>query len=340
MARLVPATTEAVLGSDVPFLPLTALALIIEAAFGYPRRLLPVIGHPVMWIGWLISALDRRLNREVSSFSVRRRLGIVALTALLLCAALPAFLIQHFLLLIPLGIVAVGLLGSSLLAQRSLHEHVMAVAAALEHEGLEGGRVAVSRIVGRDPNQLDVAGVSRAAIESLAENFSDGVVAPAFWMALAGLPGGAAYKALNTADSMIGHKTPRHRAFGWAAARLDDLANLPASRLSGLLIVLAAFLMPGASPLRAWRTMWRDAPKHRSPNAGWPEAAMAGALGLSIAGPRSYGGVPAEAAYMGDGRREISPSDIRAALKLYRVADGLLVGLLCLGALLVLIARG
>ncbi|MEP9377793.1 adenosylcobinamide-phosphate synthase CbiB [Aquabacter sp. CN5-332] len=324
----------------MPFFPLTALALLMEAAFGYPRRLLPAVGHPVIWMGRLISALDRRINRENASFAMRRGLGVLALLVILLSAALPAFLVQHVLFMVPLGMVAVALLASSLLAQRSLYEHVASVAAALETEGLEAGRVAVSRIVGRDPNQLDVAGVTRGAIESLAENFSDGIVAPAFWMVVGGLPGAAAYKALNTADSMIGHKTPRHRAFGWAAARLDDVVNLPASRLSGLLVVLGASLMPGASPAQAWRTMWRDAPRHRSPNAGWPEAAMAGALGISIAGPRSYGGVQAEAAYMGDGRREIGAADIRGALRLYLIADGLLVGLSCLGAVAMLIARG
>jgi len=177
---------------------------------------------------------------------------------------------------------------------------------------------------------LDEAGVARAAIESLAENFSDGVVAPAFWLALGGLPGAAIYKAVNTADSMIGHRTTRHEAFGWAAARCDDVLNLPASRLTGLAIVAAAALLPGADMRAAWRAMWRDAPRHRSPNAGWPEAAMAGALGLALAGPRQYGGVPVDDAFMGDGRRDASAADIRTALRLYRTADALLIGLLAL----------
>ena len=156
-------------------------------------------------------------------------------------------------------------------------------------------------IVGRDPDKLDEAGVSRAAIESLAENFSDGIVAPAFWLGAGGLVGGVAYKAANTADSMIGHRTPRHEAFGWAAARFDDLINLPASRLTALLIVIAAYLVKDADPKRAWHAVRRDAGKHRSPNAGWPEAAMAGALGLALAGPRAYGGVVVEDAFMGEG---------------------------------------
>lgn len=204
-----------------------------------------------------------------------------------------------------------------------------AVAAALETDGLDGGRKAVSMIVGRDPETLDEAGVSRAAIESLAENFSDGVVAPAFWMVAAGLPGAAAYKAINTADSMIGHRTPRHARFGFAAARLDDLVNLPASRLTGLLLVVAAILMPGANPAAGWAAIWRDAHRHRSPNAGWPEAAMAGALGLALAGPRVYGGDLVDDALMGEGgRREATAADIRRALRLFRIADWLLIALI------------
>jgi adenosylcobinamide-phosphate synthase len=175
-------------------------------------------------------------------------------------------------------------------------------------------------IVGRNPDVLDTAGVARAAIESLAENFSDGAVAPLFWIALGGLPGGTVYKAINTADSMIGHKTERHAAFGRAAARLDDLVNLPASRLTAVWIVLAASLAPGASPGAAFRAVRRDAPGHRSPNAGWPEAAMAGALGLKLAGPRVYGETLVDDAFMGDGRREATAADIRRALTVYRLA--------------------
>jgi adenosylcobinamide-phosphate synthase len=232
------------------------------------------------------------------------------------------------------------MLASSLIAQRSLASHVKAVADALDQGGLAAGRGAVSRIVGRDPERLDEAGVSRAAIESLAENFSDGVVAPAFWLALGGLAGGVGYKAANTADSMIGHRTPRHEAFGWAAARFDDLINLPASRLTALLVVAAAFLVPGASAASAWRTVWRDARKHRSPNAGWPEAAMAGALGLALAGPRVYGGVTVEDAMMGEGgRREANALDIRKALKLYWAADLILVALFGAISLAILLAK-
>jgi adenosylcobinamide-phosphate synthase len=232
-----------------------------------------------------------------------------------------------------------AILATSLLSQKSLAEHVEAVADALDTGGLAIGRIAVSRIVGRDPEKLDRAGVGRAAIESLAENFSDGIVAPAFWIGVGGLAGGVAYKAANTADSMIGHRTPRHEAFGRAAARFDDLINLPASRLTALLIVLAAFLVKGADAGNAWRAVWRDARKHRSPNAGWPEAAMAGALGLALAGPRSYDGVMVDDVFMGEGgRRDVDSADIRRALKLYRVADFLLMGLFGLIAVIVIAA--
>ncbi len=309
---------------------LALLALLLEAALGYPQRLVVRIGHPVIWIGRLIGAMDRAWNDAARRFAARRAGGVAALLVLIVVAGGAGLALQVALLAVPFGILALALLASSLLAQRSLHEHVARVATAMEQGGLEAGREAVSHIVGRDPLSLDEAGVARAAIESLAENFSDGVVAPAFWLAVAGLPGAAIYKAVNTADSMIGHRTPRHEAFGWASARCDDGLNLPASRLTGLAIVVAAAMLPGADARGAWRAMRRDAQRHRSPNAGWPEAAMAGALGLALAGPRHYGGVLVEDAFMGDGRREANAADIRAALRLYRVSDGLLIGLLVL----------
>ena len=241
------------------------------------------------------------------------------------------------LLLLPFGLAVTAAAASTLLAQRSLYDHVQRVAAALERNDVAGARTAVSHIVGRDPDALDQAGIARAAIESLAESFSDGIVAPAFWLAVAGLPGGAVYKAINTADSMIGHRTARYEAFGYAAARLDDLVNLPASRLSAALIVAAAALSADVSPAGAWRALWRDAPHHRSPNAGYPEAAMAGALGLALAGPRVYGGIEVADAMMGDGRRDATAADIRRALSLYACADALLIGLA--GALALLVWR-
>jgi adenosylcobinamide-phosphate synthase len=314
---------------------LTLLALLIELAVGYPDRLLRAIGHPVTWIGRLIGLLDRMLNHESMSDTSRRAAGIAAVLILIIVVAGVAFALERSLLLLPLGIVAAAIAASTLIAQRSLHQHVVRVAEALEQNGLAAGREAVSQIVGRDPAALDQAGVARAAIESLAENFSDGVVAPVFWLMVGGLAGGAAYKAINTADSMIGHRTPRYQAFGFAAARLDDLVNLPASRLSALLIIAAATVTPGASPAGAWRAVILDAPRHRSPNAGYPEAAVAGALGLALAGPRVYGGVEVKDAMMGDGRRDATAADIRAALTLYRRADAMLIGLVALLALLI-----
>jgi adenosylcobinamide-phosphate synthase len=315
------------------------LALVIEAALGYPPPLLRAIGHPVTWIGAIIGALERRFNRSAASPAARRAAGLAGLATVTALVGAVAFAIERTLLPLPFGMLGVALLASTLIAQRSLHDHVARVACALEQNGLGGGRAAVAHIVGRDPDALDEAGVARAAIESLAENFSDGVVAPVFWLALGGLAAGAAYKAVNTADSMVGHRTDRFAAFGWAAARLDDLVNLPASRLTALLLIAAAGTTPGASAVESLRTVRRDARRHRSPNAGYPEAAMAGALGLALAGPRIYGGIQIDDALMGDGRREATAADIRAALALYRRADALLIALVALLAI-ALIATG
>jgi adenosylcobinamide-phosphate synthase len=302
------------------------LAMLIELCIGYPERLTRAIGHPVIWIGGLIERCDRLLNREGTP-GLRRLMGMSAVVMLLGLVGAAAFVVQSQLLRLPYGLIVVAVLANTMIAQRSLHRYVANVASAFDKNGLAAGRQAVSHIVGRDTAELDRAGVARAAIESLAENFSDAVVAPVFWLLVAGLPGIALYKAINTADSMIGHRTPRHADFGWAAARLDDLVNLPASRLAALLLIAAAVLRKGASARGAWRTVRRDAARHRSPNAGYPEAAMAGALDLSLAGPRVYGGVRAEDAFMGDGRRDLDAQDIWRALALYRGADALLVAL-------------
>ncbi len=301
--------------------------MLIELALGYPQALVKAIGHPVTWIGVLIGALDRPLNRDTDTPARRRAAGVVALVILLAIVGLIALVVERGLFRLPFGIAVAALVASTLIAQRSLHQHVAEVALALEKDGIAVARRAVARIVGRDTAALDAAGVARAAIESLAENFSDGVVAPVVWMAIGGLPGAALYKAINTADSMIGHRTPRYQAFGRAAARLDDIVNLPASRLSALFIVAAAGLRAETSLQQAWRAIRRDASRHRSPNAGYPEAAMAGALGLSLAGSRVYGGVRVEDAMMGDGRREANADDIRRALALYRCADAILLAL-------------
>jgi adenosylcobinamide-phosphate synthase len=314
------------------------VAMLIELAAGYPLRLYRAVGHPVSWIGNLITLLDDRLNGATAAPQMRRRNGIAALMALLAIVGVIAFITEYALLRVPLGGLVAALVASTFVAQRSLYQHVTDVADALENGGVAEGRVAVARIVGRDTETLDRAGIARAAIESLAENFSDGIVAPVLWMVIGGLPGAALYKAINTADSMIGHRTPRYAEFGWAAARLDDLVNLPASRLCALLLVAAAAFRKRASAGRAWRAVRRDAARHRSPNAGYPEAAMAGALGLSLAGPRTYGGVVVDDAVMGDGRREAGVTDIRRALSLYRRADAILIALL-LAMTLLLIAR-
>jgi adenosylcobinamide-phosphate synthase len=271
-------------------------------------------------MGRFIGALDRRFNDPSQPFEARRFAGILSLFLLLAVCAFIAGVAEMLALALPLGVVVLAALTSSLIAGRSLDQHVRAVADGLDREGLHEGRQAVAHIVGRNTEALDRHGVARAAIESLAENFSDGVVAPALWFALAGLPGAVLYKAINTADSMIGHRNERHEAYGWAAARLDDLVNLPASRLSAAFIVCAAAILPGAHAGAAWRAVKRDAGRHRSPNAGWPEAAMAGALGLRLAGPRVYGTVSIIDAYMGEGRAEAEAADIRRALDLYRVA--------------------
>jgi adenosylcobinamide-phosphate synthase len=313
-------------------------ALLIEAVLGYPERLTRHIGHPVVWMGRLIDLLDARLNRPTWTARSRRTAGALALLFLIIAVAVPAVVLDCGLRALPFGALAVAFAASTLIAQRSLYDHVARVADALDRDGLAAGRAAVTHIVGRDPDSLDAAGVARAAIESLAENFSDAVVAPAFWLIFGGLAGGAVYKAINTADSMIGHRTARHQAFGWGAARLDDLVNLPAARLAALLIVAAAALTPGLptyAATAAWAALRRDAARHRSPNAGYPEAATAGALGLKLAGPRFYGGVRVADAPMGDGRWEATATDIRAALALYQRADAILIALVAALALLV-----
>ncbi len=301
---------------------------------GYPAPLYRALGHPVTWMGAGLAALERRLNRPDWSFGRRRAAGVLALALLLGATALVTVPLQVWLGHALPGVLLLAILAASLPAQRSLHDHVRAVAIALERDGVEAGRRAVGMIVGRDTAVLDRAGVARAAIESLAENFSDGIVAPAVWLALGGLPGCALYKAANTADSMVGHRSERYAAFGWAAARFDDLVNLPASRLAAVWIVIAAALSK-SSAAGAGRAVRRDASRHRSPNAGWPEAAMAGALGLQLAGPRVYGAVLVEDAFMGDGRREADAPDIRRALRLYRMACAVQFAALTIAALMI-----
>ena len=310
------------------FADLALVAIATEAMVGYPNAVYRLIGHPVTWIGKLITWCDDAWNS--GSQSSRRRHGILTLIVLSVVALLSGFAIAGVLDRLFPGLVSLvlcGVVASTLLAQRSLDAHVLAVAKGLETDGLPGGRAAVAHIVGRETKSLDEAAICRAAIESLAENFSDGVVAPLFWMVVLGLPGALAYKAVNTADSMIGHRTERHEAFGWASARFDDLVNLPASRLSALWLMLAAIPL-GLSPAGALRTIRNDAGHHRSPNAGWPEAAMAGALGIRLSGPRIYDGVPVDERWVGEGNSDLTAKDIRRALKLYRTACGVQIAVL------------
>jgi len=313
-------------------------ALLIEAGFGYPVSLLERIKHPVMWMGALIENLDSRLNHPNMIEAEWRRNGWIALVLLLAATVLPALALQYTMLQLPapLALVILACLASTLLAQRDLYVHVAAVAGALDRGGLEAGREAVAKIVGRDTRALDEAGVARSAIESLAENFSDGVVAPSLWGVLLGVPGMVAYKAINTADSIIGHRTPRHESFGYASAKVDDVVNLPASRLAALWIALAAWFHDDADVRRALVTVRRDARGHRSPNAGWPEAAMAGALDLKLSGPRSYHGALTEDEWIGEGKAEVTSADIRRALGLYKTACTLQIA--ALGVLTFLIA--
>jgi adenosylcobinamide-phosphate synthase len=308
---------------------LAALALGIDRVVGDPDRIWRRVPHPVAGFGALIAAADRAFNRPHWADGARRAAGLASILALLGLAVLLGLAIHG--LAAPfgwVGFVVEAALASILLAQKSLSDHVRRVAEALEAEGLPAGRRAVSMIVGRDPETLDEAGVARAAIESLAENASDGVVAPLVFLALFGLPGLMAYKMLNTADSMIGHLNERHRAFGWAAARLDDLANLAPARLTAGVFALSAWMLNDrSSAARAGRAALADGPQHRSPNAGWPEAAVAGALGLALGGPRRYGELVVDAPMLhAAGRRAAGAADIRAALRLFaKVCDLLLV---------------
>ncbi len=310
-----------------------ALALLIERLFGYPKPLYNKIGHPVEWIGTILKKLETLLyDLEAEPLQARLR-GVAALLALLLIVAIPAAIITNVLSTFTFGWIIETLLATALIAQHSLHEHVSAVGKGLD-SSLAEGRRAVAKIVGRDPAALDESGVVKGALESLAENASDGIVAPVFWYALLGLPGIVAYKAINTADSMIGHKSERYIYFGWASARLDDLINLPASRLTGFLFAAAAAWNDKERGKTALQAMWRDAPKHQSPNAGWPESALAASLGVKFGGPRSYEGSRVKLPWMGEGRETLNRDDIRKGLRLYGTAMTFLLLLAAACALL------
>nr|WP_249807538.1 MULTISPECIES: adenosylcobinamide-phosphate synthase CbiB [unclassified Bradyrhizobium] len=305
-----------------------AVAMAVDALLGWPSWLFARIGHPVTWLGRLISAIDAAWNRDSDPPAFRRAAGVAGALLVIAISAAIGWVLQS---LLPWGwteIILVGVLAWPLVALRSLHDHVAAVAKPLLAGDIAAARDAVSRIVGRDPATLDEAGIARAAIESLAENASDGIVAPVFWGALFGLPGILGYKAINTLDSMIGHRSERHEAFGWAAARIDDVANFIPARLTGFLFVLLA-----ARRSEALSCMTRDARRHRSPNAGWPEAAMAGALGVRLSGPRIYHGSATDEPWLNDGARDPLAADISQGLTIYRRAMLLLAGVLAILAL-------
>jgi adenosylcobinamide-phosphate synthase len=300
------------------------LAILIDGLVGDPDWLWRRIPHPAALLGRAIGLGDKALNTGTSGFGRRLR-GLALMIALIAWCIFIGIAIE----MIPyIGWILSVLLAAVLLAQRALAEHVWAVAEALKRD-LTSGREAVAKIVGRDTNSLSEADVSRAAIESAAENFSDGFVAPVFWFMLFGLPGMLVYKAVNTADSMIGHRTPKHEAFGWAAARIDSLMNYLPARLTALIFLVAVW------SLEQRDMVMRDAPSHRSWNAGWPEAAMAGVLGIALSGPRSYAGRgSAEPWLNADGRRDAGPDDIEAAVMLLWRAWTVAICTLCVLALL------
>ena len=302
-----------------------AVAMAVDALLGWPAPLFARIGHPVTWLGRLITTVDTAWNRPSDPPALRRAAGVAGALVVIAVSAALGWVLQSVLALGWIQFVLVGILAWPLVALRSLDDHVAAVASPLQAGDIAGAREAVSRIVGRDPATLDEAGIARAAIESLAENASDGIVAPVFWGALFGLPGIFGYKAINTLDSMIGHRSERHEAFGWAAARIDDVANFIPARLTGFLFVLLA-------PRRAeaLSCMTRDARRHRSPNAGWPEAAMAGALGVRLSGPRIYHGSITNEPWLNEGARDPLAADISQGLTVYRRAMLLLAGLLAI----------
>ena len=293
------------------FAAMMLVAVALDLVIGWPPRIYAAIGHPVTWIGVLIDALDRKLNREVDSFARRKLGGVFAAMVCVGTVALAAILLQGI-ASGRAGILIGGIFAWPLVAVRSMHAHVAAVARPLTKHDLPAARRAVSMIVGRETASLNDAAVARAALESLAENTSDGIVAPLFWGVIFGLPGIAAYKAINTLDSMIGHRNSRFEAFGWASARLDDLVNLPASRLTGLM-----FAVVSNNPKQAIATMWRDAGKHRSPNAGWPEAAMAAGLQVRLSGPRVYADRIANEDWVNESGSDPKSSDLARGLALY-----------------------
>ncbi len=323
---------------NLPIALILALAMLFDALVGDPRWFYRIVPHPVVLIGKPIGFLDRRLNREGRSETDRMIRGAVTVVFVVGSAACIGWALAALFEGHAWGWAAEALVVGIFLAARSLHDHVRRVGKALRSDGLEGGRREIAHIVSRDPRSLDRHGVVRSGIESLSENFSDGVIAPICFYLVFGLPGLLAYKAINTLDSMIGYKTDRHRAFGFAAARLDDIANWVPARISGLLVCLAACFTPTAYPVQAVRTMLREAKKHKSPNAGWPEAAFAGAMGVALGGPRTYPGGQVVGVWIGeDFPARLEPRDIDRARALYIVANLLVWFAALMGGLAVLL---
>ena len=316
------------------------LALLVDRAVGDPESAWSRIPHPVVLFGKAVAFCERQFNHKGLSERDRRAYGIMAIVALLIASVMAGILMSRLFVYAGFfGVVAEIIVVAVLLAQKSLVDHVRAVADALRKEGIVGGRKAVAMVVGRDPNMLDRAGICRAAIESLAENFSDGVVAPALFYAVFGLPGLFAYKMLNTADSMIGHMTPRYRQFGWASAKLDDLANWPAARLSAVLIAIGTWFRRGRPSARqSISVALRDHGLHRSPNSGWPESAMAGSLDVALAGPRTYAGEEVmEPMQNSAGRKNIGPTDIDSAIEVFWAACSTFTALVPIAVLILVV---
>ena len=298
-------------------IPIVLLALAMDAIIGDPNWLYRRIPHPIAAIGCMMNQLDLFLNRPQVKNPTKKILGVLFIIIALSVAGIIGWGMQTGLKLMEFGQLLEAILVSIFLAQNSLYRHVRNVAQALVSDGLDAARLSVSHIVGRDPATLDDSGVCRASIESLSENFSDGVIAPVFWYLIAGMPGILMYKTLNTADSMVGHLSPKYKYFGWASARLDDVANFIPARLTALLIFLTALIIPSTKGFKSLRSCLTYANRHRSTNAGWPEAAMAGALDIRIAGPRVYNGIVVNDPWMGDGNPNLRTNDINRALKLY-----------------------
>ncbi|WP_040304628.1 adenosylcobinamide-phosphate synthase CbiB [Ahrensia sp. R2A130] len=320
---------------------LLACAIALDMAVGDPDWLWRRAPHPVVWIGKLIGWVDDVQHRLFRSVTFQFAVGAWLLLVLAVIAFLIWLLVTTIQAVFPIfGWCFELLIVAVLIAQKSLSDHVAAVADGLQNNGLTGGRIAVAMIVGRDVEKLDETGVAAAAIESCAENFSDGVVAPILWYAILGLPGIVFYKAVNTADSMIGHRDPRHEWFGKPAAILDDLLNWPVARLSALLVFFVSLLgTASASVQDIWKVTLRDARTHRSPNAGWPEAAFAASLGIALGGPRIYHDGPVDAPYLNpQGLRSFGVGEIRRAISLLWRCAFLILGAVILVCLTVLLS--